>query len=149
MGPTLVTLHVLLGGFFMFTGTTKIMWMPPVELEHLEALIKQFTEVFPSHLISHQADPLSYWEAMGWLELLSGFLLVVGSPILQEISKLILTLLMIGAVFTLMCLQEPLSTCIPTIICLGLLLLLDICQLLAQIKSMVGPSKKKASTKVK
>ncbi|XP_060273080.1 transmembrane protein 35B isoform X2 [Ovis aries] len=32
-----------------------------------------------------------------------------------------------GAIFTLMSLKESLNTCIPAIVCLGLLLLLDIC----------------------
>ena len=33
----------------------------------------------------------------------------------------------LGAIFTLVSLKESLNTCVPAIVCLGLLLLLDIC----------------------
>ena len=39
---------------------------------------------------------MSYKVAVGWLELLAGLLLVLGPPILQEMSNLLLTLLMMG-----------------------------------------------------
>ena len=78
-------------------------------------------------MFGYQPEPMSYQVAVGWLELLAGLLLVLGPPILQEMSNLLLTLLMMGAIFTLVSLKESLNTCIPAIVCLGLLLLLDIC----------------------
>ncbi|XP_024597377.1 transmembrane protein 35B [Neophocaena asiaeorientalis asiaeorientalis] len=92
-----------------------------------KALFVQFAEVFPLKVFGYQPDPMSYQVAVGWLELLAGLLLVLGPPMLQEISNLLLTLLMMGAIFTLVSLKESLNTCIPAIVCLGLLLLLDIC----------------------
>ncbi|VFV26716.1 Hypothetical predicted protein [Lynx pardinus] len=94
-----------------------------------KALFVQFAEVFPLKVFGYQPDPMGYQEAVGWLELLAGLLLVLGPPMLQEISNLLLTLLMMGAIFTLASLKESPNTYIPAVICLGLLLLLDICQL--------------------
>ncbi|KAM9107912.1 transmembrane protein 35B isoform 2-T2 [Megaptera novaeangliae] len=104
------------------------MW-PRTELDLAseKALFVQFAEVFPLKVFGYQPDPMSYQVAVGWLELLAGLLLVLGPPMLQEISNLLLTLLMMGAIFTLVSLKESLNTCIPAIVCLGLLLLLDIC----------------------
>ncbi|XP_045230965.2 transmembrane protein 35B isoform X1 [Macaca fascicularis] len=48
-----------------------------------------------------------------------------------------------GAIFTLAALKESLSTCIPAIVCLGFLLLLNVGQLLAQTKKVVRPTRKK------
>lgn len=56
----------------------------------------QFAEVFPLKVFGYQPEPLSYRVAVGWLELLAGLLLVLGPPILQEMSNLLLTLLMMG-----------------------------------------------------
>lgn len=56
----------------------------------------QFAEVFPLKVFGYQPDPMSYQVAVGWLELLAGLLLVLGPPILQEMSNLLLTLLMMG-----------------------------------------------------
>ncbi|XP_075399663.1 transmembrane protein 35B-like [Tenrec ecaudatus] len=92
-----------------------------------KALFEQFAEVFPLKGLGYQPDPLSYQAAVGWLELLAGSLLVLGSSILQEISNLLLTLLMIGAIFTLVALNESLSTYIPALVCLSHLILLDAC----------------------
>uniref|UniRef100_A0A8C9KEH3 Transmembrane protein 35B n=1 Tax=Panthera tigris altaica TaxID=74533 RepID=A0A8C9KEH3_PANTA len=107
-----------------------------------KALFVQFAEVFPLKVFGYQPDPMGYQEAVGWLELLAGLLLVLGPPMLQEISNLLLTLLMMGAIFTLASLKESLNTYIPAIICLGLLLLLDICQLV-QTEKVVRPTRKK------
>lgn len=47
-------------------------------------------------VFGYQPDPISYQTAVGWLELLAGLLLVVGPPVLQEISNVLLILLMMG-----------------------------------------------------
>lgn len=52
--------------------------------------------MFPLKVFGYQPDPISYQTAVGWLELLAGVLLVVGPPVLQEISNVLLILLMMG-----------------------------------------------------
>ncbi|XP_037683704.1 transmembrane protein 35B isoform X1 [Choloepus didactylus] len=145
MAFLLASLRVVLGGFFVLTGAAKLSEQisAPVS-EQLKALFVQFAEVFPLKVFGYQPDPMNYQVAVGWLELLAGLLLVLGPPVLQEISNLLLTLLMMGAVFTLLSLQESLSTCIPAIVCLGLLVLLDICHL-APTKKVAKPTRKKTS----
>ncbi|XP_045835224.1 transmembrane protein 35B isoform X1 [Meles meles] len=130
MALGLAALRVLLGGFFALTGAAKLsdQISAPVS-QQMKALFVQFAEVFPLKVFGYQPDPVSYQEAVGWLELLAGLLLVLGPPMLQEISNLLLTVLMMGAIFTLASLKESPNTYIPAIICLGLLLLVDTCQL--------------------
>ncbi|XP_037683705.1 transmembrane protein 35B isoform X2 [Choloepus didactylus] len=139
MAFLLASLRVVLGGFFVLTGAAKLS-------EQISAPVSEqlFAEVFPLKVFGYQPDPMNYQVAVGWLELLAGLLLVLGPPVLQEISNLLLTLLMMGAVFTLLSLQESLSTCIPAIVCLGLLVLLDICHL-APTKKVAKPTRKKTS----
>lgn len=88
-------------------------------------------------VFGYRPDPINYQAAVGWLELLAGLLLAVGPPVLQQISNVLLILLMMGAVFTLVVLEESLSTYIPAVVCLGLLLLLDSCQFLVRTKGTV------------
>ncbi|MBZ3870439.1 Zinc finger MYM-type protein 6 [Sciurus carolinensis] len=118
-------------------------------LFYQKALFVQFAEVFPLKLFGYQPDPVNYQTAVGWLELLAGLLLVVGPPMLQDISNLLLTLLMMVAIFTLASLKESLSTYIPAIVCLTLLLLLDTCQFLAQTTKVVRHSRKKTPSAFK
>uniref|UniRef100_A0A8C7AVV5 Transmembrane protein 35B n=1 Tax=Neovison vison TaxID=452646 RepID=A0A8C7AVV5_NEOVI len=138
MALGLAALRVLLGGFFALTGAAKL----SEQISAPKALFVQFAEVFPLKVFGYQPDPMSYQEAVGWLELLAGLLLVLGPPMLQEISNLLLTVLMMGAIFTLASLKESPNTYIPAIICLGLLLLLDICQ---PIRKKTLPSASKGS----
>ncbi|KAG8506849.1 Transmembrane protein 35B, partial [Galemys pyrenaicus] len=142
----LAALRVLLGGFFALTGLAKLSDQISAPLsEQMNALFTEFAEVFPLKVFGYQPDPMSYQVAVGWLELLAGLLLVLGPPMLQEISNLLLTLLMMGAVFNLASLKESLSTYVPAMVCLGLLLLLDICQTLVPAKKVVRPSRKTTS----
>ncbi|XP_008052734.1 transmembrane protein 35B isoform X2 [Carlito syrichta] len=143
MALLLAALRVLLGGFFALTGVAKLSAQisAPVS-EQMKALFVQFAEVFPLKVFGYQPDPLSYQTAVGWLELLAGLLLVVGPPMLQEISNLLLILLMMGAIFTLASLNESLSIYIPAIVCLVFLLLLDVCQFSSQTKKVVRPTRR-------
>uniref|UniRef100_A0A8C9PVJ6 Transmembrane protein 35B n=1 Tax=Spermophilus dauricus TaxID=99837 RepID=A0A8C9PVJ6_SPEDA len=138
--------------FFEWGRGTGIELRGTPPLSHIpspKALFVQFAEVFPLKLFGYQPDPVNYQTAVGWLELLAGLLLVVGPPVLQDISNFLLTLLMMVAIFTLVSLKESLSTSIPAIVCLGLLLLLDVCQFLAQTKKMVRHSRKKTPSAFK
>ncbi|XP_004641140.1 transmembrane protein 35B [Octodon degus] len=143
MAFVLVALRVLLGGFFALTGAAKLCQLSAPETEQMKALFLQFTEVFPLKIFGYQPDPMNYQTAVGWLELLAGLLLAVGPRMLQEISNLFLTLLMMVAIFTLASLKESLSTFIPAITCLGFLLLLDIWQALAHTKKVHRYHRKK------
>uniref|UniRef100_A0A8C0XAF7 Transmembrane protein 35B n=1 Tax=Castor canadensis TaxID=51338 RepID=A0A8C0XAF7_CASCN len=116
MALVLAALRVLLGCFFALTGAAKLSQISAPVSEQMKALFVQFAEVFPLKLFGYQPDPMNYQTAVGWLELLAGLLLVLGPPILQEISNFLLTLLMMGAVFTLASLKESLITCVPAIV---------------------------------
>ncbi|KAM7100127.1 transmembrane protein 35B [Molossus nigricans] len=144
MALLLAALRVLLGGFFVLTGAAKLSEhiSPPVSRQ-MKALFVQFAEVFPLKVFGYRPDPMSYQVAVGWLELLAGLLLALGPPMLQEISNFLLIVLMMGSIFTLVSLKESLHTCIPAVVCLVLLLLLDICQFL------VRPTRRKTPSTVK
>ncbi|XP_016074794.1 PREDICTED: uncharacterized protein ZMYM6NB [Miniopterus natalensis] len=114
-----------------------------------KALFVQFAEVFPLKVFGYQPDPVSYQVAVGWLELLAGLLLALGPPLLQEISNFLLIVLMMGSIFTLVSLKESLDTCIPAVVCLMLLVLLDICQFLVKTEKVVRPTRKKIPSTVK
>ncbi|XP_042533556.1 transmembrane protein 35B isoform X2 [Dipodomys spectabilis] len=96
MARALAALRFLLGGFFVLTGAAKLSQLSSPVSEQMKALFVQFTDVFPLKLFGYQPDPMNYQTAVGWLELLAGLLLILGPPMLQEISNLLLTLLMMG-----------------------------------------------------
>ncbi|ELK01983.1 transmembrane protein 35B [Pteropus alecto] len=151
MALLLTALRVLLGGFFALTGAAKLSeQISAPASQQMKALFVQFAEVFPLKVFGYQPDPMTYQVAVGWLELLAGLLLVLGPRILQEISNFLLIVLMMGAIFSLVCLKESLNTCIPAIVCLALLLLLDICQFLVPTKKkVVRPTRKKTPSTFK
>ncbi|XP_009995689.1 PREDICTED: uncharacterized protein ZMYM6NB [Chaetura pelagica] len=86
----------------------------------------RFAEVFPLKDFGFVPEPGQYLEVVGWVEVVAGLLLAFGPQLLQEISNFILSVIMIGAIYTLLVLQEPLAMCAPATLCLGLLLLLNI-----------------------
>ncbi|XP_014801937.1 PREDICTED: uncharacterized protein ZMYM6NB [Calidris pugnax] len=86
----------------------------------------RFAEVFPLKDFGFAPEPGRYLEAVGWVEVVAGLLLALGPQLLQEISNFILSIIMIGAIYTLLALREPLAMCAPATLCLGLLLLLNI-----------------------
>ncbi|EMP34897.1 Splicing factor, proline- and glutamine-rich [Chelonia mydas] len=86
----------------------------------------QFADVFPLKEFGYKPEPEQYLQVVGWIEVVAGVLLAFGPQLLQEISNFVLTIVMIGAIYTLLVLKEPFSMCAPATICLGLLLLLNI-----------------------
>ncbi|NXT94408.1 TM35B protein, partial [Anhinga rufa] len=86
----------------------------------------RFAEVFPLKEFGFAVEPGRYLEVVGWVEVVAGLLLAFGPQLLQEISNFVLSVLMIGAIYTLLMLREPLAMCTPATLCLGLLLLLNI-----------------------
>uniref|UniRef100_A0A8C4UGS3 Transmembrane protein 35B n=1 Tax=Falco tinnunculus TaxID=100819 RepID=A0A8C4UGS3_FALTI len=86
----------------------------------------RYAEVFPLKELGFTPEPGWYLEVVGWVEAVAGLLLAFGPQLLQEISNFILSVIMIGAIYTLLVLREPLAMCAPATLCLGLLLLLNI-----------------------
>ncbi|XP_009469246.1 PREDICTED: uncharacterized protein ZMYM6NB [Nipponia nippon] len=102
----------------------------------LKSQFVQFAEVFPLKEFGFTPEPGRYLEVVGWVEVVAGLLLAFGPQLLQEISNFILSVIMIGAIYTLLALREPLAMCAPATLCLGLLLLLNI-------RGHVAPTKPK------
>ncbi|KAM6335095.1 transmembrane protein 35B isoform 1-T1 [Alca torda] len=86
----------------------------------------RFAKVFPLKEFGFAPEPGQYLEVVGWVEVVAGLLLAFGPQLLQEISNFVLSVIMIGAIYTLLVLREPLAMCAPATLCLGLLLLLNI-----------------------
>ncbi|XP_015743571.2 transmembrane protein 35B, partial [Python bivittatus] len=86
----------------------------------------QFADVFPLKVFGFEPEPAWYLETVGWIELVGGCLLAFGPQLLQEISNFVLTVIMIGAIYSLLALKQPFAMCIPATVSLGLLLLLNI-----------------------
>ncbi|XP_003430452.1 transmembrane protein 35B [Ornithorhynchus anatinus] len=127
MAPVLAGLRVCLGLFFALTGAAKLTeQLSPQVHAQMKAQFVQFADVFPLKDLGYQPDPDRYLQAVGWIELAAGFLLAFGPQLLREISNFVLTLVMIGAIYTLLVLKEPVAMCAPAALCLGLLLLLNI-----------------------
>ncbi|XP_072466193.1 transmembrane protein 35B isoform X2 [Notamacropus eugenii] len=126
-------LRLLLGLFFMLTGAVKLAECHiSAQVQAQMAQMVQFAEVLHLKAMGYNPDPMDLLIIVGWVELVSGLLLAIGPPLLQELSGILLTLLMIGTVYNLVLLKESVTTCAPPFLCLGLLLLLDTrgCQVL-------------------
>ncbi|KAJ7418182.1 transmembrane protein 35B [Pitangus sulphuratus] len=96
-------------------------------VEHFKASeFVRFAKVFPLKELGFVPEPGGYLAAVGWVEVTAGLLLALGPQLLQEISNFVLSVVMIGAIYTLLALREPLAMCAPATLCLGLLLLLNI-----------------------
>ncbi|CAM2104674.1 transmembrane protein 35B [Caretta caretta] len=120
-------IRVLLGLFFLLTGAVKLTDQISGELyQQLKSQFVQFADVFPLKEFGYKPEPEQYLQVVGWIEVVAGVLLAFGPQLLQEISNFVLTIVMIGAIYTLLVLKEPFSMCAPATICLGLLLLLNI-----------------------
>ncbi|KAM9369720.1 transmembrane protein 35B [Phaethornis superciliosus] len=127
MAAAFTALRVLLGIFFVLTGTVKVSDHLSADLHrHMEAEFVRFAEVFPLKEFGLVPEPGRYLEVVGWVEVVTGLLLAFGPQLLQELSNFILSVIMIGAIYTLLVLREPLAMCAPATLCLGLLLLLNI-----------------------
>ncbi|XP_032901264.1 transmembrane protein 35B isoform X1 [Amblyraja radiata] len=118
-------LRLVVGLLFMFTGALKLTDQVSADLyvEGLEEFVK-FAEVFPLRKLGVDVDPLVFMTVVGWCELIGGLLLAVGPRIVQKISNVVLSVIMIGAIYSLLMLKKPLYMCLPATICLAILLLL-------------------------
>ncbi|NWW95622.1 TM35B protein, partial [Rhynochetos jubatus] len=127
MAAAFTALRVLLGLFFLLTGAVKLSdRLSPDVHRHMQSEFVRFAEVCPLKELGFTLEPDRYLEVVGWVEVVTGLLLAFGPQLLQEISNFILSVIMIGAIYTLLVLREPLAMCAPATLCLGLLLLLNI-----------------------
>ncbi|XP_068773445.1 transmembrane protein 35B isoform X1 [Struthio camelus] len=127
MAAVFTALRVLLGLFFLLTGAAKLSDRLSADLHrHMQSQFVRFADVFPLKDFGYKPEPGRYLEAVGWVEAAAGLLLAVGPQLLQEISNFVLSIVMIGAIYTLLALKEPVAMCAPATVCLGLLLLLNI-----------------------
>ncbi|XP_074970904.1 transmembrane protein 35B [Phalacrocorax aristotelis] len=127
MAAAFTALRVLLGLFFLLTGAVKLSDQLSADLHrHMKLQFVRFAEVFPLKEFGFVPEPGRYLEVVGWVEVVAGLLLAFGPQLLQEISNFVLSVIMIGAIYTLLVLREPLAMCTPATLCLGLLLLLNI-----------------------
>ncbi|XP_074018300.1 transmembrane protein 35B [Numenius arquata] len=127
MAAAFTALRVLLGLFFLLTGAVKLSDRLSADLHrHMKSEFVRFAEVFPLKEFGFVPEPGRYLEVVGWVEVVAGLLLAFGPQLLQEISNFVLSVIMIGAIYTLLVLREPLAMCAPATLCLGLLLLLNI-----------------------
>ncbi|NWT09512.1 TM35B protein, partial [Vireo altiloquus] len=127
MAAAFTAVRVLLGLFFFLTGALKVTDWLSVDLHrHMASEFVRFAGVFPLKELGFVPEPGWYLVAVGWVEVTAGLLLAFGPQLLQEISNFILSVVMIGAIYTLLALREPLAMCAPATLCLGLLLLLNI-----------------------
>ncbi|XP_078093930.1 transmembrane protein 35B-like [Mustelus asterias] len=125
MAIVFVAVRVLLGVFFMVVGATKLTdrISPKLYAEAVDEFAK-FVDVFPLNDVGAKLEPMQYQIVVGWIEVIGGLLLAFGTKALQEISNIILSIIMMGAIYFLLVSKKPLYKCIPAIVCLGLLLLL-------------------------
>ncbi|NXF31242.1 TM35B protein, partial [Nyctibius bracteatus] len=127
MAAAFTALRVLLGLFFVLTGCAKLSEQLLADLQrHMQSEFVRFAEVFPLKEFGFVPEPGRYQQVVGWVEVVAGLLLAFGPQLLQEISNFVLSVIMIGAIYTLLALREPLAMCAPATLCLGLLLLLNI-----------------------
>ncbi|XP_059686921.1 transmembrane protein 35B isoform X2 [Gavia stellata] len=126
MAAAFTALRVLLGLFFLLTGAAKLSDQLSADLHRHMSQFVRFAEVFPLKEFGFAPEPGRYLAAVGWVEVVAGLLLAFGPQLLQEISNFVLSVVMIGAIYTLLVLREPLAMCAPATLCLGLLLLLNI-----------------------
>ncbi|NXI62697.1 TM35B protein, partial [Anseranas semipalmata] len=127
MAAVFAALRVLLGLFFLLTGAVKLSDRLSADVHrHMQEQFVRFAEVFPLRDFGLAPEPGPYLAAVGWVEAVAGLLLAFGPQLLQEISNFVLSVVMIGAIYTLLVLREPLAMWAPAPLCLGLLLLLNI-----------------------
>ncbi|XP_043915369.1 transmembrane protein 35B isoform X1 [Protopterus annectens] len=127
MAFVFTAIRVLLGLFFSFAGAVKLTDLISDEVyQQMKTQFVQFADVFPLKSFGFKPEPMQYLEAVGWIELVAGLLLAFGPRLLQEISNFVLSIIMMGAIYTLLVLKEPVAMCAPATVCLGLLLLLNI-----------------------
>ncbi|XP_048355144.1 transmembrane protein 35B isoform X2 [Sphaerodactylus townsendi] len=127
MALLFTAIRVVLGLFFVITGVVKLTDQISAEVyRQMKSQFVQFADVFPLKEFGYKPEPGQYLQVVGWTEVVAGLLLAFGPQLLQELSNFVLTIIMIGAIYTLLVLKEPIAMCAPATVCLGLLLLLNI-----------------------
>ncbi|XP_072404606.1 transmembrane protein 35B-like isoform X2 [Chiloscyllium punctatum] len=125
MALVFVVIRVLLGLFFVLTGAIKLTdrISPELHAEAVDEFVK-FAQVFPLIEEGIEVDPMNYLKAVGWIELIGGFLLAFGLKFMQEVSDIALSIVMMGELYSFLVLKEEFQACLPAACCLFLLLTL-------------------------
>ncbi|KAJ8289408.1 hypothetical protein GJAV_G00000980 [Gymnothorax javanicus] len=125
MAIVFTALRVLLGVLFAVAGAVKLTDQLSEDIHsQMQSHFVEFSSVFPLRIVGVELEPELYMLITGWVELVGGVLLAFGPRLLQEISNLVLSVLMMVVIFTLLKLQQPLpACCVPAVFLLVLLLL--------------------------
>ncbi|XP_065837880.1 transmembrane protein 35B-like [Oscarella lobularis] len=115
-------IRVFLALAFFSAGTLKI--VPSDLVPHAEEMRKEFVTFATKSLpFGIEVNPDVYRLVVGITEFLSSVVLLFGSPSARRIVNAVLIIVMIGAVYTHIALQQPIASTVPAIV-LGLLLIL-------------------------
>ncbi|XP_027631360.1 transmembrane protein 35B [Tupaia chinensis] len=127
MAFLMAALRVLLGGFFALTGAAKLSGQ--ISAPASEPMIRNFSTIPQPPSLREITESRSKSPATHLsLDPFGAAGTLLSIPV---------------AIFTLASLKQSLSTCTPAIVCLGLLLLLNACQVLAQTSKVVRPPRKR------
>nr|XP_023657828.1 transmembrane protein 35B isoform X2 [Paramormyrops kingsleyae] len=97
MALVFTLLRILLGLLFVLAGVVKLTDKISEDIYmHMRAQFVEFSAVFPLRIVGLHLEPEQYLIVTGWLELVAGALLAFGPRILQEISNLVLSVVMMG-----------------------------------------------------
>merc|ERR1712141_893307 len=79
---------------------------------------ERFAKVHPAALIGYSIDPEKYMKQIGLIELAGATFLLIGPRIFKLFSCLLLSSVMIGAMYTLYLLADPIQTLVPAAVTL-------------------------------
>lgn len=110
---------VLLGLFFIFAGTIKVVPINPggQGYDFMMKEFERFATVSPLKLVGVDLSPHLYCALVGLVEVMCGTLIAFGRNPYRFLSCLDIIIIMIGALYTLFALGEPLPQMIPAIVC--------------------------------
>uniref|UniRef100_V9KMU0 Transmembrane protein 35B n=1 Tax=Callorhinchus milii TaxID=7868 RepID=V9KMU0_CALMI len=93
----LFRLRWLLGCLFMLLGLVKLTDCISADVhQHAKREFIKFAKVFPLNDLGITVDPSMYLAAVGWIEVVAGFLLTFSTGALQEISTVVLAIVMMA-----------------------------------------------------
>lgn len=115
------SVRVLIGLIFLASGCGKV--IPDHHIHHLMLKeFKKYTPVFPmKHFNMQIPDPLSYMQAVGFVEVVWGIMLLVGTCAMRRKAAMFLSIVMLGAIYTHFVLNEYTGCIVPIGIIAGLI----------------------------
>lgn len=114
----LTTLSVFLGLFFVFVGLLKV--TPHVNKEMHREIRRnyvQYAKVFPTAAtLEFKVSPKQYRETVGWIEIVSGFVLAIIPGRLKQLANLVLLGLTLNALYTHSVIEDKFERTAPSIV---------------------------------